>query len=97
MREVVIVSACRTAIGKFQGQFKDVTARELAVHAGKEAIARAGVEGIFKITDNALALPFNISDSFILVYIFLNDTAGITLRIIVTNDDFIVFAELRND
>ncbi|MBQ9851929.1 MAG: thiolase family protein [Ruminiclostridium sp.] len=44
MREVVIVSACRTAIGKFQGQFKDVTARELAVHAGKEAIARAGVD-----------------------------------------------------
>ena len=29
-REVVIVSACRTAIGKFQGQFKDVSAREYA-------------------------------------------------------------------
>ena len=41
-REVVIVSACRTAIGKFQGQFKDVSARELAIHAGKEAIRRSG-------------------------------------------------------
>ena len=43
-REVVIVSACRTAIGKFQGQFKDVTARELAITAGKEAIQRSGVD-----------------------------------------------------
>ena len=43
-RDVVIVSACRTAIGKFQGQFKDVSARELAITAGKEAIRRAGVD-----------------------------------------------------
>ena len=43
-REVVIVSACRTAIGKFQGQFKDVSARELAIHAGKEAIRRSGID-----------------------------------------------------
>lgn len=44
VRDVVIVSACRTAIGKFQGQFKDVSARELAIHAGKEAIRRAGID-----------------------------------------------------
>lgn len=43
-RDVVIVSACRTAIGKFQGQFKDVSARELAITAGKEAIRRAGID-----------------------------------------------------
>ena len=43
-REVVIVSACRTAIGKFQGQFKDVSARELAIHAGKEDIRRSGID-----------------------------------------------------
>ena len=43
-RDVIIVSACRTAIGKFQGQFKDVPARELAITAGKEAIRRAGVD-----------------------------------------------------
>ena len=44
LKEVVIVSACRTAIGKFQGQFKDVSARDLAIHAGKEAIRRAGID-----------------------------------------------------
>ena len=43
-RDVVIVSACRTAIGKIQGQFKDVSARELAITAGKEAIRRAGID-----------------------------------------------------
>ena len=43
MRDVVIVSACRTPIGKFMGQFKDVSARELAIIAGKAAIFRAGL------------------------------------------------------
>lgn len=43
-KDVVIVSACRTAIGKFRGQFKDVSARELAITAGKEAIRRAGID-----------------------------------------------------
>ena len=43
-KKVVIVSACRTAIGKFQGQFKNVSARELAVLAGKEAVRRAGID-----------------------------------------------------
>lgn len=43
-REVVVVSACRTAIGRFQGQFKDVAARDLAVYVGKEAIRRAGID-----------------------------------------------------
>jgi acetyl-CoA C-acetyltransferase len=43
MNEVVIVSACRTAIGKFLGNYKDVSAKELAVTVGKEAIKRAGI------------------------------------------------------
>lgn len=43
-KNVVIVSACRTAIGKFQGQFKNVSARDLAVTAGKEAVHRAGID-----------------------------------------------------
>ena len=43
-RNVVIVSACRTAIGKFQGQFKNISARDLAITAGKEAIRRAGID-----------------------------------------------------
>ncbi len=43
LNEVVMVSACRTPIGKFLGQFKDVPAKDLAVTAGKEAIKRAGI------------------------------------------------------
>lgn len=43
-RDVVIVSACRTPIGKFLGQFKDVSARDLAIAAGTEAIRRAGID-----------------------------------------------------
>ena len=43
-REVVIVSACRTPIGKMSGQFKDIAARDLAITAGAEAIKRAGVD-----------------------------------------------------
>jgi acetyl-CoA C-acetyltransferase len=43
INEVVIVSACRTPIGKFMGSLKDVTARELAVTVGREAIKRAGI------------------------------------------------------
>jgi len=43
-REVVIVSACRTPIGKMSGQFKDIAARDLAILVGGEAIKRAGVD-----------------------------------------------------
>lgn len=41
--EVVIVSACRTAIGKFMGSLKDIPAKQLAITAGKGAIERAGI------------------------------------------------------
>lgn len=51
-REVVLVSACRTAIGKFLGQFKDVSARDLAIAAGKEAVKRSGVD--IKLFDNCV-------------------------------------------
>lgn len=43
-KDVVIVSACRTAIGKFLGEFKNISARELAIEVGKEAIKRAGIQ-----------------------------------------------------
>lgn len=43
IKEVVMVSACRTAIGKFMGSLKDVPARDLAITAGKGAIERAGI------------------------------------------------------
>jgi acetyl-CoA C-acetyltransferase len=42
-REVVFVSGCRTAIGDFMGSLKDVSARELAITAGKAAVERAGI------------------------------------------------------
>lgn len=43
VKDVVLVSACRTAIGDFLGKLKDVPARELAITIGKAAIERAGV------------------------------------------------------
>ncbi len=44
MRDVVIVSAVRTAIGSFGGGLKDVPAVELGKIAAEEAIRRAGIE-----------------------------------------------------
>ncbi len=43
MREVVIVSAARTAIGNYGGSLKDVSAVELGSIAIKAAIERAGI------------------------------------------------------
>ena len=43
IRDVVVVSAVRTAIAKFMGALKDVQARDLALAAGRAAIERAGV------------------------------------------------------
>lgn len=45
IQEVVIVSACRTPIGKFQGSLKDVQAIELGTLVAEEAIKRAGISG----------------------------------------------------
>lgn len=45
MREVVIVSAVRTALGSFGGTLKDVQAAELGALVIKEALNRAGVNG----------------------------------------------------
>lgn len=44
MREVVIASAVRTAIGSFGGALKDVSAVELGALVIKEAIQRAGIQ-----------------------------------------------------
>lgn len=43
MREVVIVSAARTAVGSFGGAFKSVSAVDLGITAAKEAIKRAKI------------------------------------------------------
>lgn len=44
-REVVIVSAVRTAIGSFGGSLKDLAPTELAARVSREALLRAGVAG----------------------------------------------------
>ena len=45
MKDVVIVSAVRTAVGKFGGALKDVPAVELGATVIKEAVKRAGIDG----------------------------------------------------
>ncbi|MFU0824866.1 acetyl-CoA C-acetyltransferase [Clostridium sp.] len=45
MREIVIASAVRTAIGSYGGAFKDVPAVELGAIVIKEALKRAGIDG----------------------------------------------------
>ncbi len=42
-RDVVVVSACRTAIGDFLGGLKEVSARHLGIAVGKAAVERAGI------------------------------------------------------
>lgn len=44
MKDVVIVSACRTAIGTFGGTLRDLNASTLASITMKEAIKRAGID-----------------------------------------------------
>jgi acetyl-CoA C-acetyltransferase len=44
-REVVVVSAVRTAIGTFGGSLKDIAPTELAAQIVREALSRASVDG----------------------------------------------------
>lgn len=44
IKEVVIVSACRTPIGKFMGSLKDMQAIGLATLVAQNAISRAGID-----------------------------------------------------
>ena len=44
MKDVVVVSACRTAIGGFGGSLKDIIAARLGSVVMKEAIKRAGID-----------------------------------------------------
>ena len=45
MKDVVIVSACRTAVGDFAGSLSQVSATDLGALAIREAIKRAGISG----------------------------------------------------
>ncbi len=44
MKEIVIASACRTAIGSFGGSLKGVSTADLGATVVKEAVARAGIK-----------------------------------------------------
>jgi acetyl-CoA C-acetyltransferase len=44
MRDVVIVSAVRTAVGKFQGALSDMSAVQLGAVVVREAVRRAGID-----------------------------------------------------
>ncbi|HXK48660.1 MAG TPA: acetyl-CoA C-acyltransferase, partial [Deltaproteobacteria bacterium] len=44
MKDVVVVSACRTAIGTFGGTLKDMIAARIASVVMKEAVKRAGID-----------------------------------------------------
>ena len=44
MKDVVIVSACRTAIGAFGGTLRDSNAADIAAVTMKEAVNRAGID-----------------------------------------------------
>ena len=46
MDNAVILSACRTPIGSFGGAFKDLSASDLGAIVIREAIARAGINGV---------------------------------------------------
>jgi acetyl-CoA C-acetyltransferase len=45
MEDAVIVSALRTPVGSFGGQFKDIAATELGARAVRAALERAGIAG----------------------------------------------------
>lgn len=61
MKDVVIVSACRTAIGSFGGSLKDIHAYKIASTAMKEAIKRAGIspEAINDVRFGCCLEPYN--------------------------------------
>ena len=44
MDNIVIVEACRTAVGKFGGSLKPLSAADLAVATMKAAIERSGID-----------------------------------------------------
>ena len=44
MKEVVIVSGCRTAIGRHGGAFRTIPAQNLAAAVFKEAVKRADID-----------------------------------------------------
>ncbi len=42
--DVIIISACRTPVGKFQGSLSDLSATQLGAIVVREAVKRAGID-----------------------------------------------------
>ncbi len=66
MSEVVIVSAVRTPIGKFQGSLQSYTAPKLGALVVREAVRRAGLEESLKNSANGTADQLRIPDDCIM-------------------------------
>ena len=49
--DVVIISGCRTPIGKFQGGFSDLSAVQLGAIAVREAVKRAGITDLNQVNE----------------------------------------------
>ena len=49
--DVVIISGCRTPIGKFQGGFSDLSAVQLGAIAVREAVKRAGIGDLNQVSE----------------------------------------------
>ena len=51
LEEVVIISGCRTPIGKFQGSLSDLTAPQLGAVVVREAVKRAGITDLNQVNE----------------------------------------------
>ena len=65
--EAVIVSACRTAIGRFTGSLSTMPAPQLGAVAIREAIRRAGIDPAvvdpYNLIQNEIILPLSRVDA----------------------------------
>lgn len=49
--DVVIISGCRTPVGKFQGAFSDLSAVQLGAIVVREAVKRAGIQDLNQVNE----------------------------------------------
>jgi acetyl-CoA C-acetyltransferase len=49
--DIVIISGCRTPVGKFQGGLSELTATQLGAIAVREAVKRAGIEDLGQVNE----------------------------------------------
>lgn len=86
MREAVVVSTARTPIGKaYRGAFNNTQAQEIAAHALRAAVSRAGIEGdevedvIFGAAMQQGSSGFNIARQAVLRAGFPTSVSGMTV------------------